>query len=445
MSNSHLIAENLAAALLSGPWELEGLVARAAEACGRKARWLRPLVRRLLADVAEHPGERASPVLARWLVADRGFSAKAPRVFGRVFWTTPTMAPAAPAAASWNLPELATPAALADWLGLELTELAWFADRHGREAKTPAGPLRHYSYRWLPKAGGNWRLLEAPKPRLKDVQRQLLHEILERIPPHDAAHGFRRGRSILTFASPHCGRALVLRFDLQHFFASVPASRVHGLFASVGYPIKVARVLTGLCTNTVPANVWDEHPAGSSAIEDERRFRAPHLPQGAPTSPALANICAYRLDRRLSGLAKSVGATYTRYADDLAFSGDERLGSCIKRLRVGVCAIALEEGFELRLRKSRVMRRGVCQHLAGVVVNARPNVRRQDYELLKAILTNCVRRGPASQNRGNRVNFREHLLGRIAHVGMLNRARGARLRGLFDRICWEMEPLRRPE
>jgi RNA-directed DNA polymerase len=440
MSNTQLIAENLADALLSGPWELEGLVARAAEACGRKARWLRPLVRRLLADVAEHPGERGSPALARWLITDRGFRAKAPRVLGRVYWTTPTMVAAVSAAGSWKLPELTTPAALTDWLGLERAELAWFADCHGRGAKTPPGPLRHYSYRWLPKAGGKWRLLEIPKSRLKDIQRQLLHEILERIPPHDAAHGFRRGRSILTFASPHCSRPLVMRFDLRHFFASVPASRVHGLFASVGYPIEVAGLLTGLCTNVVPVDVWDNHPARGRAIEEERRFRAPHLPQGAPTSPALANLCAYRLDCRLNGLAKSVGATYTRYADDLAFSGGQRLGLCTKRFRVGVYAIALEEGFEMRLRKSRVMRGGICQHLAGVVVNARPNIRRKDYELLKAILTNCLRHGPMSQNRNGQADFRAHLLGKVAHVAMLHPSRGARLRSLFNQIRWEAAP-----
>jgi RNA-directed DNA polymerase len=82
------------------------------------------------------------------------------------------------------------------------------------------------------------------------------------------------------------------------------------------------------------------------------------------------------------------------------------------------------------------MRQGVCQQLVGVVVNTHPNIRRSEYDRLKAILYNCVRHGPASQNRDGHEDFRAYLLGRIAHVTMLNRPRGQRLRTLFERICW---------
>jgi RNA-directed DNA polymerase len=202
----------------------------------------------------------------------------------------------------------------------------------------------------------------------------------------------------------------------------------------------VARLLTGLCTNVVPADVWRTPPgADPPSWEEQQRYRAAHLPQGAPTSPALANLCAYRLDCRLSGLARRLGAAYTRYADDLAFSGDGELERAARRFQVQVCRVALEEGFEVHTRKSRFMRRGVRQQLVGVVVNTYPNVRRNEYDCLKAILYNCVRHGPASQNREGRADFRAHLLGRVAHVTMLNPARGGRLRSLFERIAWEQE------
>src|SRR5207248_9475177 len=139
--------------------------------------------------------------------------------------------------------------------------------------------------------------------------------------------------------------------------------------------------------------------------------RAAHLPQGAPTSPALANLCAYRLDCRLDALARSLGAAYTRYADDLAFSGGEELERGARRFQVLVCRVALEEGFEVHTRKSRFMRRAVRQQLAGVVVNDRPNVKRADFDALKAILCNCARHGPASQNRDGRGAFRAYLPG----------------------------------
>ena len=90
-------------------------------------------------------------------------------------------------------------------------------------------------------------------------------------------------------------------------------------------------------------------------------YRRPHLPQGAPTSPALANLCAFRLDRRLSGLAEAAGARYTRYADDLAFSGDVPFGRMAERFSVQVAAIVAEEGFSVAARKKAEPNESVLQ------------------------------------------------------------------------------------
>ena len=129
-------------------------------------------------------------------------------------------------------------------------------------------------------------------------------------------------------------------------------------------------------------------------------------------APALANLCAYALDCRLGALAGSVGGRYTRYADDLAFSGGIELARAAQRFHVHVGAIALEEGFAVHTRKTRIMRQGVRQQLAGVVVNQKTNIRRREYEALKATLFNCVRRGGESQNREGLLDFRAHLAGR---------------------------------
>jgi RNA-directed DNA polymerase len=442
MSTKHLFARNLAAVFLSGTWSPEDLHQRGAQACGRRERWLGPLVRRLVEAFGEQPTRLTWQTLTQWIDADEGFNkvwfrhSYEPRsCFRRILRVTPTMRPTPGAPASWAVPALPTSTALAAWLGLKPADLDWFADCHGREADVPLGLLRHYTYRRLSKPSGKWRLLEMPKPRLKALQRRILHDILDRIPPHPAVHGYRPGRSIATFAAPHCGRQLVLRFDLRHFFPSVRSSRVHSLFATAGYPVDVARLLTAFCTNVVPDDVWSV-VRGAENWEEQQHYRCPHLPQGAPTSPALANLCAYRLDCRLHGLAQAAGGVYTRYADDLAFSGAEQLERSARRFQVNVARIALEEGFEVHTRKSRFMRQGVCQQLVGVVVNAHPNIRRTEYDRLKAILYNCVRHGPASQNRDGHEDFRAYLLGRLAHVTMLNRPRGQRLRTLFERICW---------
>jgi hypothetical protein len=412
----------LAAAFLEGDWLLDRLIDRGAEYLGERPPWLPDLARRILAAFPEGAARPDVEALALFVHHDDGFRGATRRVFrGR-----PAMG-----RCPWPVPPLPSPAALAEWLGLTPGELDWFADCQGREARVPAGPLRHYAYRWVTKRGGRRRLIEMPKRRLKAIQRRLLHDLFDRIPPHDAAHAYRRGRSVRSYAAPHTGKAIVLRFDLRDFFPSVRAARVHALFRAAGYPAPVARLLTGVCTNVAPVEVRDAVPREGGIV-----YAAPHLPQGAPTSPALANLCAYRLDCRLSALAASLGAHFTRYADDLAFSGGDELERGARRFQVLVCRVALEEGFEVHTRKSRFMRRGVRQQLAGVVVNDWPNVKRADYDELKAILWNCARHGPASQNRAGLTDFRGHLLGRIAYVGLIHPARGAKLRRWFDRIGW---------
>jgi hypothetical protein len=185
--------------------------------------------------------------------------------------------------------------------------------------------------------------------------------------------------------------------------------------------------------------VWDSRPNQAYDGGDHgtwQRFATRHLPQGAPTSPALANLAGFRLDRRLSKLAAHVAADYTRYADDLTFSGGEELSRSANRLATLVAVIVLDEGFTLNHRKTRVLRRSERQQVAGVVVNSHPNVPRADFDRLKAILTNCLREGPASQNRAGVPDFRAHLCGKVASVAAVSPARGRKLKALLDRIDW---------
>ena len=115
--------------------------------------------------------------------------------------------------------------------------------------------------------------------------------------------------SIVTFAEPHVGRQVVIKLDLQDFFSRIPLAQVTALFRTIGYPELVADLLAGLCTNSTPRDVWT---ADRSRVIDERlpasirMYAQPHLPQGAPSSPAIANLCAYRLDCRLTGLAMAL-------------------------------------------------------------------------------------------------------------------------------------------
>jgi len=204
----------------------------------------------------------------------------------------------------------------------------------------------------------------------------------------------------------------------------------------MGYPESVAGLLTGLCTNSTPTDVLT---CGLRRLDDEGtwlRHRTPHLPQGSPTSPALANLAAYRLDARLQGLAWAVSAQYTRNADDLVFSGDRDFQGCLKRLRVLINAIVLDEGFGIRHRKTHVMIAGTRQQVAGIRLNQHANIPRQTFDEFKAILHNCRRFGPDSQNRAGHAHFREHLQGRLAYWSAVCPERMKKLIKIFDQITW---------
>ncbi len=438
-----LIAEGLAAAFLDGAWSPPEMTERGAAALGRSPRWLAATAQLSHAAFPILPSDRFGEV-ATAIERDSGFEKALTERYEilhvrRFFCPSPAMDLAR---ADWGLPSLPTTGDIAAWLNEDIAHLAWLADWRGLARHVRDRRLRHYVYQWMPKRTGGLRLLEAPKPTLKAIQRRILHEILDRVPPHEATHGFRLGRSILSHARTHAGRTVLLRMDLEDFFISIPAGRVLGVFRTLGYPEEAARVLTGLCTSRAPVAEAPEPlgPATPSALaalhRTRQRYRTRHLPQGAPTSPSLANLCAYGLDVRLVAAARRVGATYTRYADDLVFSGDAEFARTATRFATLVAAIALEEGFLVQHRKTRLMRRAQRQVVTGLVVNQHPAIQRVDFDRLRAILHNCARLGPESQNRDGHPDFRSHLEGAVAWVCHVQPERGAKLEEALRRIEW---------
>jgi hypothetical protein len=234
----------------------------------------------------------------------------------------------------------------------------------------------------------------------------------------------------------------VLHLDLEAFFASVTVARVYGIWRTAGYPEPVAHGLAGLTTSVLPRSAWRAipRPADERLLDAHwrlgRRLAAPHLPQGSPTSPALANLAAFRLDVRLTALARSWGGRYTRYADDLAFSGGAGWGTGTSRLLDAIEEIVRDEGFRLNQRKTGVMLSAGRQTLTGLVVNEWPHVSRREVDLLRAILHNCRRHGPSTQNRDGIPAYEDHLRGRIAWVAQHDPVRGARLQAEHDAIDW---------
>ncbi|WP_326565820.1 reverse transcriptase family protein [Amycolatopsis rhabdoformis] len=327
----------------------------------------------------------------------------------------------------WQVPHWTTTESTATALNLTPGELLWFSDpNHWNDRANPT--LRHYHHHWIPTSTGGLRLIERPKPRLAELQRRIRRHVIRALPVHDAAHGFHPGRSILTCATPHTGQNLVVRMDLEHFFPSISARRIQSLLELAGYPPGVAQALAGILTTITPPDVLRKAPR---PIRD--RLRRPHLPQGAPSSPAVANAVTNHLDRRLKGLADALGANYTRYADDLAFSGQSLP---LHRLLPGVRHIVTAEGFRLREEKTSIAGKHQRQRVAGLVVNEKPAAPRTQYDALRATLHNCVTTGPQAQNREDHPDFQAHLRGRIAWIAATSAPRGAKLKELFDRIDW---------
>jgi RNA-directed DNA polymerase len=423
-------------ALLAGPWDSVSMRRSATAALGRdrQPRWVRRLVSQVLEVYPQPPNDSPRELaevvqsLPAWLAGEQ--SSRPPHV---THWVTE---PTAMGPMPWPVLELPHLGALARLLDVDAGELAWFADTRGLERRVDL-LLRHYRWAVVPKRAGV-RLVAAPKPRLKEIQRRVLRHVLAPVPLHPLAHGGVRGRSVRTALAPHAGALVVIRADLESFFTSIAAARTYGVLRAAGYPEAVAYTITGLCTTVVPRAVWQSVPVPDDFARHRRLGRllaTPHLPQGAPTSPALANLVAFSLDRRLAGLARAFDATYTRYVDDLTFSGGGRLRAGRSAFLDAVAEITRDEGFRLVDAKTVVLGSAGRQQLLGAVINDHPTLGRRERDALRALLHNCATLGWRSQSRG-RERFAAHVLGRIGHVAGLDPVLGAKLRASYDAIDW---------
>lgn len=317
---------------------------------------------------------------------------------------------------SFQLPVLSTPADVASALKLTIPQL------RGLAFHTDVASRLQYIQFTVPKKSGGTRMLSAPHRRLAAAQEWILHNILNKLPTEEAAHGFVAGRSIVTNASPHTGRAVVVNMDLEGFFPTIAFPRVRSVFHRLGYSPAVATILALLCTECPRRKV--EYSGQTLFVATGPRG----LPQGACTSPALSNQVARRLDKRLQGIANKMQLTYTRYADDITFSGNAELSERVGYVMARIRHIAQDEGFSVNDAKSRVLRRNTAQAVTGLVVNDRVGVARAKVRRVRAILHQAKKTGLDAQNRENHPNFRGWLEGMIAYIGMSRSDVAARLR-----------------
>lgn len=220
-----------------------------------------------------------------------------------------------------------------------------------------------------PKQTGGTRLISAPEPVLMDVQRLILHRALGRDAGHRASYAYRKRRSIVMCAQQHRGMRWMLKFDLHDFFGQVSEKRVWHEFRARGYSPLVSLELARICTRAPSAPVRPSRTGRYPAIPSYDVQTVGWLPQGSPTSGALANAVATPLDADLQELAMASGYVYTRYSDDLVFSSAGFFDRQAAKVAIGaVRELVRAHGFSLHQKKTRVVPPGARHVVLGLLV-----------------------------------------------------------------------------
>ncbi|RYD56630.1 MAG: RNA-directed DNA polymerase [Sphingobacteriales bacterium] len=262
-----------------------------------------------------------------------------------------------------------------------------------RAAETTFNFYRSFDIR---KRNGKLRKIDEPLPSLKEIQTWILTNILYKLDCSKYSKAYKKKNSIKTNAKFHRDQDVVLSLDVKDYFGSIRVEDVEFFFADLGYEENLSGMLASLCCLN-----------GS-------------LPQGSPTSPYLSNLITIELDNDLSELAKLYNVRYTRYADDITFSGTFTVGVLINKAK----EVATRYGFEINDKKTRAMGKHEQQLVTGIVVNTkklqvsrerRKDLRQQLYYIQKFGLENHL-----AKRNINKRNYLQHLLGLTNHILMVN-------------------------
>jgi RNA-directed DNA polymerase len=256
-------------------------------------------------------------------------------------------------------------------------------------------PIKFYRKFTIPKKSGGVRTIYEPLPSLKEIQRWILEEILNKRPVSRYAKAYVPKRSIKENARFHVNQKVLLTIDVKDFFPRLGFGKVYAFFIGLGYSVPVSTILTNICC------------------------LKGGLPQGAPTSPALSNLLMINADKRISGFTKKMQIRYTRYADDMTFSGDFEPGMVIKFVR----KVLNEMGLKVNKKKLRVRRPGQRQEVTGVLVNEkiqapkemRKKLRQSVFYIQKYGLTSHLNR--TEYSKANHIHY---LLGIANFILFLN-------------------------
>jgi retron-type reverse transcriptase len=277
---------------------------------------------------------------------------------------------------------------LAEWLNLpDIALRAWING-------IPGG----YSYERfrIPKKNRReYRIINAPTHNLKLLQKTIYNKLLKPLTPHKSATAYVYGRSIFDNATPHIGQSVVVNIDLKNFFGNISSNRIYRYWRFLGWDVETSTILRNICC----------YEGG--------------LPQGAPTSPALSNLCNQLLDMRLEALTERNKGKYTRYSDDLTFSFSKPYGHQGDLLKI-INQILSDEGYEIQKKKKiRVQRSHQRQTTTGLIVNEKVNLPRETRKRIRA-MRHHLNKGTLSEKDTQSLMGYESLLRMVDHANMIN-------------------------
>ncbi|MDO4276502.1 MAG: reverse transcriptase family protein [Eubacteriales bacterium] len=225
---------------------------------------------------------------------------------------------------------------------------------------------QHYHTASIKKKSGGMRKLLVPDALLSTIQKNILHHVLNGFPAADAAKAYKAHVSPIDNALPHVGAEQIVKLDIKNFFDNITYFLVYQYaFPAEYFPPAVRTMLTALC-----------------CCHD-------YLPQGAPTSPGISNLVMKSFDKYMTWWCRERGIHYTRYCDDMTFSGNLDEKELINKVRSFLQVM----GFQLNEKKTRILKGSCRKTVTGIVVNEIPQVSRDYRRKLRAEIHYCRKFG----------------------------------------------------
>lgn len=259
----------------------------------------------------------------------------------------------------------------------------------------------------LKKKDGTPRPIRAPKAELKNIQRAILKNILSDIELPFCCYGFSKSKSIVDNAEVHSKNQFLLNLDLKDFFPTVHYKKIQQIFLDLGLSNEISDILCGLTTY---------------------EYR---LPQGAPTSPFLASFALLNLDYRLMKLAELNYLTYTRYFDDISFSGDKR----IVALEKDIMRIIKEEGYSVKIQKRKLFIKGDIKEVNGILITGKKLSLKNTEELLNYV-SDINQYGISRLQTDNLEKEKQSIKGKIAFLKRIDPEQSSKIEDTFKMIPW---------